>query len=84
MSPSISIPRNKTSSGCHKRRADPHQFVVPRHGPPVPSAYLCQPLGLVAFLCINSLQQQTSDPEDTRSTLFLVVKGLRDQPQSFT
>ncbi|KAJ4188549.1 hypothetical protein NW767_011836 [Fusarium falciforme] len=46
--------------------------------------FICQPLALVAFMCLDAIDNQTPDfdLEATRSTLFLTVKGLRDQARS--
>ncbi|WAO93270.1 Zn(2)-C6 fungal-type domain-containing protein [Fusarium falciforme] len=46
--------------------------------------FICQPLALVAFMCLDAIDNQTPDfdLEATRSTLFLAAKGLRDQARS--
>ncbi|RTE84556.1 hypothetical protein BHE90_000851 [Fusarium euwallaceae] len=55
-----------------------------RHGFNETDVFICQPLALVAFMCLDTIDKQTPgfDLESTRSTLFLAAKGLRDQAQS--
>ncbi|KAI8663033.1 hypothetical protein LRP88_07241 [Fusarium phalaenopsidis] len=55
-----------------------------RHGFNETDVFICQPLALVAFMCLDTIDKQTNDfdLEATRSTLFLAAKGLRDQARS--
>ncbi|EEU42702.1 uncharacterized protein NECHADRAFT_47693 [Fusarium vanettenii 77-13-4] len=55
-----------------------------RHGFNETVVFICQPLALAAFMCLDAIDRQTPDfdLEATRSTLFLAAKGLRDQARS--
>ncbi|KAJ4124477.1 hypothetical protein NW754_000172 [Fusarium falciforme] len=55
-----------------------------RHGFNETVLFICQPLALVAFMCLDAIDNQTPnfDREATHSTLFLAAKRLRDQARS--
>lgn len=55
-----------------------------RHGFTATTSFLCQPLALIGFRCLEAIKRQdrADELEAIRSTLFLVAKGLREQSQS--
>ncbi|KAM6520116.1 hypothetical protein FALCPG4_013667 [Fusarium falciforme] len=55
-----------------------------RHGFNETVLFICQPLALVAFMCLDAIDNQTPnfDLEATHSTLFLAAKRLRVQARS--
>ncbi|KAH8657914.1 putative C6 transcription factor [Xylariales sp. PMI_506] len=56
-----------------------------RHGFEAMDFFLCQPLMLAGFRSLNAIENQGDDDEleATRSTLFLMAKGLRDQSHNY-
>jgi hypothetical protein len=56
-----------------------------RHGFSHADAYLVSPLSKLGFMSLHSINNQQSEEElyYARSTLFLVLQGLRDQGRSY-
>ncbi|KAL9090123.1 MAG: hypothetical protein Q9165_005403 [Trypethelium subeluteriae] len=56
-----------------------------RHGFHATDVFIAQPLALIGFMCLTTINQQmpVQELEATRSTLFLVAKGLRDQGRHY-
>lgn len=56
-----------------------------RHGFKGSSFFLCRPLAFLVFHCLQDINDEMPTPEleATRSTLFLMAKGLREQGLSY-